>query len=96
MPKINNRQYFKDLDTAYKLRFGALMSTAYRHVYNKDLAVDAVHDAFVKAVEYFNKNKERKVRENILHWLVIKSCKKINKFSREVPYGLFRENEGDN
>ena len=93
--KINDRQYFKDIETAYRLRFNALYVTACKHIYNKDLAVDAVHDAFTKATEYFNKHPERKIRENILHWLTIKACKKINKFSREIPVGLFNESVGD-
>jgi hypothetical protein len=54
-----------------------------------------VHDAFAKAQKYFNDNPERKVRENILHWLVIKACKKLNKYSREVPFGVFREESGE-
>lgn len=57
--------------------------------------MDAVQDAFVKAQEYFKKNPDRKVRENILHWLVIKACKKLNKYSREIPVGLFREDKGE-
>lgn len=95
MAKINPRQYFKDLDTAYKVRFNALLSTACRHIYNRDYAVDAVQDAFVRAQVYFKDHPDRKVRENILHWLVIKSCKRLNKYSREIPYGAFMNDKGE-
>lgn len=88
MAKINPKQWWKDLDTIYRNRFGSLTAVASKYVYNKDHAVDIVHDAFAKAQEYFNKNPDRKVREQILVWLVIKAAKRKNrKESRELPMG---------
>lgn len=87
MYKPNPRQYFKTVEEIYEKRFNALLAVANRHVYNKDLSVDAVHDAFAKAIEYFNKNPERKVREQIMIWLVLKACKRLNKHSKEIPFG---------
>lgn len=89
--KINPRQFWPDVESIYKARMSSFLALASRHVYNKDYAIDAVQDACVKAVEYFKKNPERKVREQIMRWLILKSCKKINKYSKEIPYGLFNE-----
>lgn len=89
--KINPKQWFPDVESIYKARMNSFLALASRHVYNKDYAIDAVQDACVKAVEYFKKNPERKVREQVMRWLILKSCKKINKYSKEIPYGLFRE-----
>jgi hypothetical protein len=83
-------QYWNSIEEIYKARMGSFLKLASRHVYNKDLAIDCVHDALAKSVEYFNKHKERKVREDVINWLVLKACKKANKFSREVPFGDIR------
>lgn len=88
---INPKQYFTDVESIYKARFNSFLALASRHVYNKDYAVDAVQDAMVKAVEYFAKNPHRKVREQIMRWLILKSVKKINKYSKEIPWGLMNE-----
>lgn len=93
MYKPNPKQYFNTVEELYKNRFGVLTSVASRHIYNRDYAVDAVQDAFCKAVEYFNKHPEKKVRESIVIWLVLKACKKYNKFSVEVPFGLMKDSE---
>ena len=88
--QINPKQWWPTLEALYKNRFNSLVSVASRYIYNKDHAVDCVHDAFAKATEYFNnpKNKDRKIREQILVWLVIKAVKKKNKKeSREIPFG---------
>ncbi len=69
------------------------MSLAGRHIYNRDLALDVVHDALAKAVKYFNEHPDRKVRENIIDWLILKACKKANKYSREIPAGDFFTNK---
>ena len=89
--KINPRQYWESVDALYKARLNSFIALASRHVYNKDLAIDAVQDAMVKCVEYIKKNPDRKLRENIARWLILKSCKKINKYSKEIPYGLMNE-----
>lgn len=98
---INPKQYWGSLELLYKNRFNSLMALAGRYVYNRDHAVDCVHSAFARAQEYFNnpRNKNRKVREQILVWLVLKEVKKKNrKESREIPYGdtrLFSEDSGN-
>lgn len=82
------KQYFKSLEEIYRLRFGAFLSLANRHIYNKDYAIDAVHEAFEKSVEYFNKNTTRKVREQIIQWRILRACKRLNKYGKEVPVGI--------
>ncbi len=88
---INKKQWFPDVESIYKARMNSFLALASRHVYNKDYAIDAVQDACVKAVEYFKKNPDRKVREQVMRWLILKSVKKINKYSKELPYGLMNE-----
>ena len=83
-----SKQWFPTVEALYKARLNALLAVASRYVYNKDLALDMVHDALAKSLAYFQKHPERKIRENIVHLLIIKACKKANKTSVEVPYGL--------
>lgn len=88
---INKRQYFPDVESIYKARMGAFLALARRHLFNHDHAIDAVQNAFIKAVEYFKANPDRKVREQVIRWLVLKSCKRINKTSKEISWGLMNE-----
>lgn len=92
--KPNPKQFFLTVEDIYKARLNSFLALASRHVYNKDHAIDVVHDAMVKAIEYFQKHPERKVREQIIRWLILKACKKQNRFSKEIPFGLM--NESDN
>lgn len=89
--KINPKQYWPSIDAIYRARMNAFLALASRHVFNKDHAIDAVQDAMVKSVEYFKDKPDRKIREQIIRWQVLKACKRINKYSKEIPYGLFRE-----
>lgn len=79
------KQYFESVEQLYNVRLNYLISFASRHIYNRDFAIDAVHDALAKAVEYFAKHEDRKVQLQIIEWLIIKSCKKLNKYSNEIP-----------
>jgi len=88
---LNPRQWWPDVETLYKARLNSFLALAARHIYNKDHSIDVVQDAMVKTVEYFNKNPDRKIREQIVRWQILKAVKRANKYSREVPWGLFRE-----
>lgn len=79
------KQYWPDVESLYKARLSHFISIANRHIFNRDYSIDAVHDAVVKAIEYHTKHPERKIREQIVEFLVIKACKKLNKYSAEVP-----------
>lgn len=92
MPKpINPKQFWLTVEEIYAKRLNAFISTARRHCYNQDDAIDVVHSALAKSITYFQKNPHRKVREQIVHWLIIKECKKHNKGSIEVPYGSYQD-----
>lgn len=94
MPKpINPKQFWLTVDEIYKKRLNAFLSTARRHSYNQDEAIDIVHAALAKSITYFKKKKnaDRKVREQIVHWLIIKECKRHNRGSIEVPYGSYED-----
>ena len=60
-------------------------------MYRKDLAIDMVHDALAKTLEYMNKHEGKKVSENIVRFLILKACKKQNKYSVELESGLLNE-----
>lgn len=81
------KAYYSSVEDLYKHALNRLIVVASRHVYNKDLALDAVHNAVAKSVEYFAKHPERKIQLEIVEWLVIKSCKKMNKYSPELAMG---------
>ena len=85
-----SKQYWTTVESMYRDRFNSFVLLASRHVYNKDLAVDVVHDAFVKVLKYFNEHPDRKVREHIVNHKIIQACKRANKYSKELPSGLMR------
>lgn len=85
--QVESYQYFDSIEQIYKARLGAFIKLARRHVYNPDLAIDVVHNALARSVKYFNDNPERKIREEVVRWLILKECKKMNKYSREIPVG---------
>ena len=92
--KHGTAQYFGSVEDMYKCRLNSFISLAGRHLYNRDYAIDAVHDAFIRAVEYFTKNPDKKVREHIMNFHILKACKKINKKnSWEIPYGLLNSDK---
>ena len=84
----NKKQYFKTLEELYNQRFNVFLQTAHKYIFNPDYAIDAVHDAFLKAQEYVNKQPGRNVREQLVNVHVIRACIKMNKrFGREIPSG---------
>ncbi len=94
MSKVNTNQYFKNLEDLYNLRMSSFLQTANKHIFNRDFSIDAIHDAFVKAQVYHNKHPDRNFREQILHVLIIRAARKINKkYSQEVSSGLMNEME---
>jgi DNA-directed RNA polymerase specialized sigma24 family protein len=84
----NPRQYFTTVEDLYKNQFMHFVKIAGRHVYNRDLAIDVVHDAFIKSLEYFKKHPEKKVRPHIMEYLVLRAAKRKNRESKEIPSGL--------
>lgn len=85
MKQPNPKQFFRTIEQLYKERFNSFVSLAARHVYNRDHAVDVVHSALARSIEYFNKHPERNAREQLVNWLILKECKKKNRESKEVP-----------
>lgn len=85
MRRPNPKQFFRTIEQLYKERLNAFLALASRHVYNRDHAIDIVHAALAKSLDYFKKHPERAAREQIVHWLILKECKRKNKESREIP-----------
>ena len=85
--QAGGKQYFKTVEEIYKTRLNSFLALASRHVYNKDLALDVVHNAITKSLEYKKKNPKMNVDEQIIRFLILKACKKMNKYSVEIPYG---------
>lgn len=79
------KQYFKQIEDLYKERFSKFVKLANRYCVNPDLAVDIVHSAFEKSLQYKKRNPKRNFREQILDWLILKECRKVNKIlNKEV------------
>ena len=87
----NSAAFWPNLDALYKARLNSFLELAGHHIYNRDHAIDVVHNAFAKSVSYFNKNPNKKVSEFIVRNLILRACKKENRFSREKPAGLMNE-----
>lgn len=76
---------FNTLEEAYKALVPSLVSYASKHIYNKDYAIDAVQDAFVKAQIYLSKHPGARISGFLLKREVIRACRRLNKYSIEVP-----------
>ena len=74
-------QWFFTVDDLYAKRLDSLVSFARKHLYQTDSAIDIVHDAIVKSIEYFKNNPGKKVYERIVQYQILKLCKKHNKYS---------------
>lgn len=75
--------WFISVDELYAKRLDYLISFARRHLYQTDSAVDTVHDAIAKSIEYFNRpeNKTKKVYQRNIEYAILRLCKKHNKYS---------------
>lgn len=92
--KFGTAQYFQTPDDLYKQRFNYFVALASRHLANKNEAVDVVHAAFAKTLEYLKEHPDKKIREHIVAFRILKICKKLNKrHNIEVSFGVLN---GDN
>lgn len=82
---------FDTLDEAYRGLFDVLLAIANRHIYNRDYAVDAVHNAFTKAAENIAKKPTNRVSGFLLARETVRACRRLNKYSVEVPSGTIGE-----
>lgn len=77
---------YKNIDEAYRDLAVRMSAVARRHLYNKDYAIDATHDAFTKASENAKKKPGNRVSGFILMRELMRACRRINKKgSVEVP-----------
>lgn len=90
---------YDNIEDAYKDQFEVLKNLANRHLYRKEDAIDVVHNAFTKALEYVAKHKDKmppvRISSYILYREVLIGCRRLNKYSIEVPSGLFRQDDND-
>jgi DNA-directed RNA polymerase specialized sigma24 family protein len=83
---MTTTNYYDSIEKAYTDLVMPLSRYAAQHLYRKDEAIDAVHDAFTKAAEYVSKNKERRISRYVLYRETIRACRRRNKKSVEVPH----------
>lgn len=77
---------YVNIEEAYKDLAVRMSAVARRHIYNRDYAIDAVHDAFTKAAENAKKKPGKGVSGFILMRELMRACRRINKKgSIEVP-----------
>jgi len=70
---------FKSIDEAYTKLFPKLCSLARQRLVNPNQAIDAVHDAFTKLLEYREKKGTIKINVFILAKELTRACKRYNK-----------------
>lgn len=70
----------------YKKKIGYLISFASRHVRNRDYAIDVVHDGLAMTLEWSRKNPGKRIDMNVVKFLILRSCKKVNKYALEVQF----------
>ena len=81
---------YNNIDDAYSALVGPLKYYASQHIFNKDYAIDAVHDAFQKALEYVSKHPKTRISAFLLRRETARACRRLNKYSREIsiPFGF--------
>lgn len=84
---LDKKKVYDNAEEAYAMLFGPLQKFARSKLYRPDLAIDAVHDAFERALVYLSKKPEAKLSAFILFRETIRACRRINRFSVEVPSG---------
>lgn len=85
------------VEEAYNELVKPLTKYAERRVYSIDRALEAVQDAFVKAVEYKQKKPEAKISRYVLYRQTARACKKINQQAKELSWSeeQITQNEGE-
>lgn len=84
---------FRTLDEAYRALTPSLVSYAQGHIFNRSYAIDAVHDAFVKAQVYINKNPGKHISGFLLKREVARACRRLNKrYSTEISVDIEKLN----
>lgn len=72
------------LEEFYKNKIAYLIAFASRHVYNRDYAIDVVHDGLAMVLQWSRKNPGKRVDMNVVKFLILRACKKANKYANEV------------
>lgn len=78
------KKLYDSLDEAYKELVGPLTEYARKHLANKDLAIDAVHDAFQKRIEYELGHPGIKTSRYLMYRETIRACRRINRKEKEL------------
>lgn len=78
------KKSFDTLDEAYKELVVPLTQFAKKHLANKDLAIDAVHDAFGKALEHVAKHPEARIRRYLMYRETIRACRRMNQKNHQL------------
>jgi hypothetical protein len=75
---MKHKKNFTDMDEAYRVSMPFLIVYAKRHLINQNEHVDVCHDAFVKALKYFEKGGKR-ISMFLLYREVARACRRANK-----------------
>ena len=81
---MNKDNKYNSIDELYRDCLPQMMALARSYLRQKDLAQDAVHNAILNILPYFNKYPHKRVNRNILFSRVIRACKKINKANLDL------------
>jgi DNA-directed RNA polymerase specialized sigma24 family protein len=74
------KKHYDTIEEAYKEAFEPLLTYAKRHLYNKDEAIDCVHDAFEKWMVFANNSKKAEtISVYLLYREVMRACRRRNK-----------------
>lgn len=89
---------YKTLTEAYSAKVDGMVIYATRKLYRKEDAMDVVHDAYVKALEYHEKNRRAVISSFILDRELDRAIRRANKTSVEMPSAdpLSEHSEKDN
>ena len=79
------------LDKYYRENINSLVRFAYSHVYKKDEAIDAVHDALIKVKVWLDKNPERKISDKVVRHKVLIACSRRNRKDKNIPAGSYQD-----
>lgn len=81
---MRKKTVYKDIEEAYNALSPKMFNFAKGILLQPDLHIDAVHEAFVKVIEWKKKTPGGIIQPRIVYKQVIRVCRKMNRRNRTV------------
>jgi hypothetical protein len=75
---------YSSVDEMYKKLFSELNNYARKNLIDKDNSIDAVHEGFIKVLEWKSKHPDGMLNPDIIYKKVQRACRRINRQNKFV------------